>query len=79
MNHIQSIQFMTDDGECVSVFIGEALAEIDEEGAVHLQVPVFADDRSGHLYLTEQEVAVIRKSPIVREATRWALKSRATS
>lgn len=78
MNHIQSIQFMTDDGECISVFIGESIHEIDEEGVVHLQVPVFADERSGHLYLTEQEVSVIRKSPIVREATKWALRSRAT-
>lgn len=78
MNHIQSIQFMTDDGECISVFIGESLSEIDEEGAVNLQVPVFADGRSGHIYLTSQEVGVIRKSPIIKEATRWALSSRVT-
>jgi hypothetical protein len=77
MNHIESIQFVTDDGETVSVFIKEALAEIDDNNCVNLQVPIFADGRSGHLYLTGQEVSVIVKSPLIKEATRWALNSRA--
>lgn len=78
MSHIQGLQFITDDGECISVFVQESLSEIDDEGAVYLQVPVFADGRSGHIVLTSQEVKVIEKSPIVREALRWALSTRAT-
>lgn len=76
MNHIDSIQFMTDDGESISVFIAEAIHEIDEEGAVILQLPVFADGRSGVMYLTQQEVALLRKSPVIKGATAWALNSR---
>jgi len=76
MNDIRMIQFVTDDKECISVFLNEALSEIDEEGAVNLQVPVSADGRWGHIYLTSQEVAIITRSPIIREATRWALKTR---
>lgn len=76
--HIDSIQFMTDDGETVSVFLNEALAEIDEENCVNLQVPVFADGRSGHIYVTGQETRVLLKSPVIREATQWALSTRVT-
>jgi len=76
MNHIDSIQFTTDDYETVTVFIKEAIAEIDENNAVSLQVPVFADGRSGHIYLTGQEVSVLSKSPLIREATKWALHTR---
>lgn len=78
MNQIRSVQFMTDDGETISIFIEEALSEIDEEGVVTLQLPVFADGRSGHIYLTNQECAVISRSPIIKEATRWALGNRMT-
>lgn len=76
MNQLKSVQFVTDDGETISVFIQEAIAEIDEEGAVTLQLPVFADGRSGHIYLTSQECAIIARSPIVREAMKWALNTR---
>jgi hypothetical protein len=78
MNHIDSIQFVTDDYETVTVFIKEAIAEIDENQVVNLQVPVFADGRSGHIYLTGQEVMVLAKSPVIREATKWALNTRLT-
>lgn len=78
MNSVTTVQFITDDEECVSVFIGDALSEIDEEGNVNLQVPVFADGRSGHIYVTLQEARVIERSPVVREALRWALSTRAT-
>lgn len=76
MNHIESISFYTDDGETVSIFLKEALAEIDENNCVNLQVPVFADKRSGHIYLTGQEAAALVRSPVIKEATRWALSSR---
>lgn len=75
-NHIKSIQFTTDDGECVSVFIEEAIAEIDEDGSVNMQIPVFADGRSGHIYATSQEASVISRSPLIKGATEWALSSR---
>jgi hypothetical protein len=78
MNEIKSITFTTDDDETISVFVSEALSEVDEEGAVTLQVPVFAKERSGHIYLTAQEVSIISRSPIIREATRWALHTRLT-
>lgn len=76
---INLIQFMTDDEETISVFIKDSISEIDEEGVVTLQVPVFADGRSGHIYLTSQECSIIARSPIVREATQWALRSRLTN
>jgi hypothetical protein len=76
MNNIANIQFLTDDGESVSIFIQESLANIDENGVVNLQVPVFADGRSGHIYLTGQEASVLSKSPVIREAARWALSTR---
>jgi hypothetical protein len=78
MNDIRMIQFVTDDNECISVFLHEALSEVDDEGAVNLQVPVSADGRWGHIYLTSQEVSIIMRSPIIREATRWALNTRLT-
>ena len=78
MNHIDNIQFTTDDGEYVSVFLKEALAEIDENDFVNLQVPIFADGRQGHIYLTAQQVGILSKSPVIREATRWALSTRLT-
>ncbi len=76
MNYIRNIQFTTDDGEIISVFIEEALAEVQDKVTVNLQVPVFADGRSGHIYLTGNEVVALSKSPIIREATRWALSTR---
>lgn len=76
MNHVESITFTMDDGETVSIFLKEALAEIDENNCVNLQVPVFADKRSGHIYVTGQEATALNRSPIIREATRWALSSR---
>lgn len=76
MNHIDAIQFTTDDGETISVFISDAIHDIDEEGVVTLQLPVFADGRCGIMYLTQQEVAILSKSPIVKGATAWALNSR---
>ncbi len=78
MNHIDSIQFTTDDYETINIFIKEAIAEIDNNNVVTLQIPVFADGRSGHIYLTGQEVAILAKSPLIREATKWALSTRLT-
>jgi hypothetical protein len=76
MNSIDNIQFMTDDRETISVFIKEALVEIDENKIVTLQIPVFADGRSGHIYLTSQESMALLKSPVIREAMKWALSTR---
>jgi hypothetical protein len=76
MNHIESIQFMTDDGETISVFISDAIHEIDEMGVVVLQLPVFADGRSGVMYLSYKEVSLLGKNPIIKGATEWALSSR---
>lgn len=73
---IDSITFTMDDGETVSIFLKEALAEIDENNCVNLQIPVFADGRSGHIYLTAQELAVTERTPMIKDATRWALISR---
>lgn len=79
MNHIDNIQFNTDDDETISVFLADALHEIDDEGEVTLQVPVFADSRSGHIYLSSKDVALIRRNPVIRKATQWALSTRMSS
>lgn len=76
MNHIQSLQFMTDDGELISLFIGDAIHYIDEEENVTLQIPVFADGRSCHIYVPSTVVSALSKNSLVKEATSWALSSR---
>jgi hypothetical protein len=73
---IYSIQFMTDDGETISLFLGEAIHYIDEEDNVTLQVPVFADGRSSHLYVSSNVVSALSKNSLIKEATTWALSSR---
>jgi phosphoglycerate-specific signal transduction histidine kinase len=73
---VNLIQFVLDDEEIITVSIKDSLADIDEEGVVTLQVPVFADGRNGHIYLTSQECSAIERSPVIKEATRWALSSR---
>jgi hypothetical protein len=73
---IHCIQFMTDDEETISLFIGEAIHYIDEEENVTLQIPVFADNRSSHLYVSSNTVAAFSKNSLIKEATQWALSSR---
>ena len=73
---IKSVQFVTDDDETITVFIQEALADIDDENVVHMQLPVFASERSGHIYLTSQECNALVRTPIIREALRWAVMTR---
>lgn len=73
---IHSIQFSTDDGETISLFIGEAIHYIDEEDNVTLQVPVFADGRCSHLYISSNVVNALSKNSLIKEATQWALSSR---
>jgi hypothetical protein len=79
MNHIDSFQFRTDDHETVSIFLGDAIHEIDDDGEVTLQVPVFADGRSGHFYISSKELVALSKNPVVRRATQWALNTRLNS
>lgn len=79
MNHIDNIQFNTDDDETISVFLSDAIHDIDDEGEVTLQVPVFADSRSGHIYLSSKDIALIRRNPVIRKATQWALATRMSS
>jgi hypothetical protein len=76
MNHINSIQITTDDGETISVFLEDSIAEIDENKCVTLQVPVFADGRSGHIYLGSNEALFFTRTKLIREVTEWALSSR---
>ena len=76
VNHIQSLQFMTDDGELISLFIGDAIHYIDEEENVTLQIPVFADGRSCHIYVSSNVIAGLSKNSLIKEATKWALSSR---
>ena len=79
MNHIDNIQFNTDDNETISVFLSDALHEIDDDGEVTLQVPVFADSRSGHIYLSSKDIALLRRNQVIRKATQWALNTRISS
>ena len=79
MNHLDVIQFKTDDNETISIFLKDAIHEIDDDGDVTLQVPVFADSRSGHIYISSKEVALLSKNPVIRKATQWALNTRLSS
>ena len=79
MNHVDSIQFRTDDHETISVFLADSIHEIDDDGDVTLQVPVFADGRSGHIYISSKELAFLSKNPVIRKATQWALNTRLSS
>jgi hypothetical protein len=73
---VHSIHFMTDDQETISLFLGESIHYIDEEENVTLQIPVFADGRSSHLYVSSNTVSALLKNSIIKEATQWALSSR---
>jgi hypothetical protein len=79
MNHVDVIQFSTDDGESIFVFIKEATHNIDDDGEVTLQIPIFADERSGVVYLSSKEIASLSRSPVIRRATQWALNTRMSS
>ncbi len=79
MNHVDVVQFSTDDGESISIFLKEATHEIDDDGEVTLQIPIFADERSGVIYLSSKEVVSLSKSPVIRRATQWALMTRLKS
>jgi hypothetical protein len=79
MNHVDVVQFSTDDGESISIFLKEATHEIDDDGEVTLQIPIFADERSGVIYLSSKEVVSLSKSPVIRRATKWALMTRLQS
>jgi hypothetical protein len=76
MYGISSFSFTTDDGETVSVFLSDAIADIDENNNVTLQVPVFADDRSGVIYLDSSDVKMFNKSTVIRELNRWLFSGR---
>jgi len=76
MNYINSVQVTTEDGETISVFLEDSIAEIDENKCVTLQVPVFADGRSGHIYLGSHEALAFTRTRLMREVTQWALSSR---
>lgn len=73
---ITSIQFMTDDQETISLFLGDAIHYIDEEDNVTLQIPVFADGRSAHIYVSSNVVNALSKNSLIKEATEWAFSSR---
>jgi len=74
--NINSFHFMTDDGESISVFLSDSIHQIDEEDNVTIQVPVFADDKSGVIYITDRGLSSISKNSVVREAIKWALRGR---
>jgi len=76
MIDIQNLQFMTDDGELVSIFISDALTDVDPNLNVLMQIPVFTDGKSGHIHVNGKQVLLLSKNPVIREATRWALSSR---
>jgi hypothetical protein len=76
---LKSVQFMTDDGELISLFIGDAIHYIDEEDNVTLQIPVFADGRSSHIYVSSNVVTALSKNSLIKEATQWALSTRLMS
>jgi hypothetical protein len=73
---ISSFHFTTDDGESIAVFLGDSIHRIDDEGNVVLQVPVFSDQRSGVIYLTEKGLASFLKSNVIKEGIKWALRGR---
>jgi len=77
MRPIKSIHFETDDGETVSVFISDAMCYVDDANPeTLLQVPVFTNERSGVLYVTEQEMGTIFRNMLIKEAMSWALRNR---
>lgn len=78
MTHISSVHFETDDGEKVHVFLSDAMCYVNEEENPEqmLQVPVFAGSRSGVLQMTEQEIASLSRSLVIKAATQWALRTR---
>jgi RNA polymerase subunit RPABC4/transcription elongation factor Spt4 len=73
---IVSFNFMTDDGESVSVFLGDSIHQIDEEDNVIIQVPVFTDERSGVIYITDRGLSSVSRNTVVKEAMKWALRGR---
>ena len=78
MNYVDSIEFVTEDGESISLFFAEALSDIDDQDNVTLQVPIFADGRSGHMHMSLQEAESISRNIVIRRAAKWALNTRMT-
>jgi len=74
---ITSIHFDTEEGDKVSVFLGDAMCYVDEENQGEmLQVPVFCNGDGGVIHLTQSEVESLKKNIIIRSANSWVVKSR---
>lgn len=73
---ISSFHFTTDDGESIAVFLSDAIHQIDDGGNVVLQVPVFSDQRSGVIYLTDKGLSSFLKNNVIKEGVKWALRGR---